>query len=211
MSDLRLYFSFRSPFSWLAHHRLAVTGAIPWRSLEPIPVYPPDPETAERVSGGKTRGTYLREDASRIAHAYGLQIVWPETGDPDWARPHSAFLWAQARGAGQGFASELYRARFQEGADIGTDERIGAAAEAAGLDPADGVSAAEDPRWREVLRAGFGKMREDRAFGVPTFVVDGERFWGNDRLEWVLRLLAEKRGAPVPDLAIDLLGPPCPA
>jgi 2-hydroxychromene-2-carboxylate isomerase len=26
-------------------------------------------------------------------------------------------------------------------------------------------------------------------FGVPTFIVDGEPFWGNDRVEWVVEKL----------------------
>ena len=33
---------------------------------------------------------------------------------------------------------------------------------------------------------------EERIFGVPTFVVDGQRFWGNDRIDF---LLDELRGA----------------
>ena len=34
----------------------------------------------------------------------------------------------------------------------------------------------------ELAAAGL----EDRVFGVPLFVLDGERFWGNDRLEFLL-------------------------
>jgi 2-hydroxychromene-2-carboxylate isomerase len=40
------------------------------------------------------------------------------------------------------------------------------------------------------VRAAAGL--EDGVFGVPLFVVDGERFWGNDRLDFLLETL--KRG-----------------
>jgi 2-hydroxychromene-2-carboxylate isomerase len=207
-AGIRFYFSFRSPYSWLLHHRLQATGAIPWRDLDPVPIYPPDAETVARIAGGRTRLSYLGEDAERIARAYGLAVRWPEALDTDWARPHTAFLWARSEGRGQGFAGALFAARFQRGADIGTDEELRAAAAAAGLDADGTVAAADHPDWRERLAAGFARMQEDRVFGVPTFVLDGERFWGNDRLEWVLRRLAERRGDRVPDLAAEPLGRP---
>jgi 2-hydroxychromene-2-carboxylate isomerase len=211
---LRFYFSFSSPFSWLAHHRLERSGALPWNELEPIPVYPPNDETAGRITGGKTRRAYLLEDAERIARAYGFEIHWPESIDTDrvgtdWARPHSAFHWAQSAGGGQAFAGALYRARFLRGEDVVADAALRAAAEAAGLDPGDAVAAAGDPTWRERLLRGFARMQGDRVFGVPTFVLDGERFWGNDRIEWLLRRRAESRGEAVPELAADVLARPC--
>ena len=46
-------------------------------------------------------------------------------------------------------------------------------------------------------------------FGVPTFVLDGELFWGNDRLEWLIRRIDQSRGRAVPDLAARPLAPVC--
>ncbi len=41
------------------------------------------------------------------------------------------------------------------------------------------------------------EVSEDGLFGVPTFVYRGETFWGNDRIEWLIR--AVRRGAGVPE------------
>ena len=49
--------------------------------------------------------------------------------------------------------------------------------------------------------------QEDSIFGVPYFVYRGEPFWGNDRIEWLVRAVRIAHGMPVVDLARDLLAP----
>ena len=41
-------------------------------------------------------------------------------------------------------------------------------------------------KYRNAVLARAVAGLEDRVFGVPFFVVDGERFWGNDRIEFLL-------------------------
>jgi hypothetical protein len=45
-------------------------------------------------------------------------------------------------------------------------------------------------------------------FGVPLFVYRDGRYWGNDRLEWVLRDIAGATGLDTPDLSEDVFA--CP-
>lgn len=208
MSRVRFYFSFRSPYSWLAHHRLAHTAELAWEELEVVPVYPPDEKAMAAVAPSRTKLGYMREDVERMAAGYGLAVRWPEGADPDWTRPHAAFLYAQAEGHGQVFAGALYDARFQGGDDLGDDRVLRAAAESSQLDPDAVVAAADDPSWRSALWPGFERMRHDKVFGVPTFVFQDERFWGNDRFEWLLRALRTARGEQVADLRADPWRPP---
>ena len=46
-------------------------------------------------------------------------------------------------------------------------------------------SAEAKPRLKE----GFAEADRDGVFGVPTFVIDGERFWGYDRMDWLTKKL----------------------
>jgi 2-hydroxychromene-2-carboxylate isomerase len=39
------------------------------------------------------------------------------------------------------------------------------------------------------LEDAFATGDRDGVFGVPTLIVDGEPFWGNDRVEWVAKKL----------------------
>lgn len=200
----RLYTSLRSPYSWFAHTRLLAIQ-FPLHELEIIPVFPPSPQAVAAVAGGKTKGAYQRQDVERFAEAYGLQLSRPIPDDPDWWRPHAAFLWAQEqdRAKGSSFLGVAFRRRFSQGQDLGEDQVLAEIAEEAGLEPGEAVTAAEDPRWREKIQEGFHQMRADHSFGVPTFVLDDQLFFGNDRLDWFLRALATSRGEDVPDLAAE--------
>ena len=59
----------------------------------------------------------------------------------------------------------------------------------------------------EIPLVGFAHTRDDGAFGVPLFIIRGERFWGNDRLDWLLRAVARSQGREVTDLAAEPLAP----
>ena len=82
-----------------------------------------------------------------------------------------------------------------------------AAAQAAGLDGDEALAVAHDPKWKDAVMAGFSHTRDDGAFGVPLFIYRGERFWGNDRLDWLLREVARSEGREPADLAADPLAP----
>jgi 2-hydroxychromene-2-carboxylate isomerase len=57
-----------------------------------------------------------------------------------------------------------------------------------GLDPVEFLRYA-DTGARADLDACFAEADQDKIFGVPTFIVDDEPFWGEDRVEWVIRKL----------------------
>ncbi len=39
------------------------------------------------------------------------------------------------------------------------------------------------------LAGAFAEGDRDHIFGVPTFVIEGEPFWGHDRIDWVIKQL----------------------
>ncbi len=205
-SDLRIYFSFRSQFSWLAFHRITTTGVFDWNEIDAVPIFPFG--KGANLSAGRAKSSYLREDTERIATAYGLTVKWPESeGDPDWFPPHQIYLWAREQGKAIDYAREAFSARFERGLDLASDEVMKAAAEAVGLDGDETLAVAHDPKWKDAIMAGFAHTRGDGAFGVPLFIYRGERFWGNDRLDWLLRAVARSEGKELPNLAADPLAP----
>jgi 2-hydroxychromene-2-carboxylate isomerase len=61
---------------------------------------------------------------------------------------------------------------------------------AAGLDPAALMEEAQSPEVKQSLRAATDAAVARGVFGVPTFFVDGEMWFGQDRLGWVEEALA---------------------
>jgi 2-hydroxychromene-2-carboxylate isomerase len=205
---VEMFFSFRSPYAWFGFERL-------WRvseglaiDVDYVPVFPPPGVPEPRITADPRHRRYMLEDVERIGRAYGYAIRWPEAMDTDWMRPHAAAAFALQSGSGPEFISAVFRARFEGAADLGEDAVLAAAGEAAGLDGAAVVAAADDPEWHQAVQRGFPRAGGVELLGVPFFVFQGQRYWGNDRLEWLLRAVQQERGEPVPDLKADPFSAP---
>ena len=91
-----LFYSFRSPYSWLAVRRLQRIRARR-RTCDAIAVFPPPGMTPASTSSPR-RLAYTRDDATRVAAAYGYTVRWPEALDTEWVRPHGSAYWATEAG-----------------------------------------------------------------------------------------------------------------
>ncbi len=79
----------------------------------------------------------------------------------------------------------FFRAYWVRGLDLGSDETVAQVLSECGFDGAAIVQRVGDAE-RQALHAETDAAREAGVFGVPTVVVDGEIFWGLDRL-WMAR------------------------
>lgn len=201
MSDkIKFYFSFRSPYSWLAFYRVSkIVDQLPVE-IEYIPCFP----RADFASDPhKNKSLYIAGDIKRFADAYGLQTRWPKPFDTDWIVPHSAYIYAQDNVKDITFALNAYSMRFGEGKDIGDDQVLSNIAGLSGLDPVKTVQAGHDRQFQERVISGMKATIRDRMFGVPFFIYKDQKYWGNDRLEWLLRNIAGETGKALPDLVKD--------
>ncbi|RZQ61089.1 2-hydroxychromene-2-carboxylate isomerase [Amycolatopsis suaedae] len=209
----RLYFSLRSPYSWLAvtalRHR--VPGALD--EIECLPYWDPDDRTdaALTARGGefhyvqmsRAKHLYMLSDTKRVAQRHGLRMAWPVDVDPWWELPHLAWLRARREGRAWQFYDALTEARWGRGEDICVPEVVRAAAEQAGVDPDLAVTAADDPDIREEGVECLYQAYLDDIFGIPYLKWGRHRFWGYDRLDAFLDVWRPDRPepGPVPALA----------
>ena len=201
MSDIvRFYFSFRSPYSWLAVYRInLIIDELPV-NFELIPVFPPK-DFNNDTGLNKNKLRYMREDISRIAAAYGLTVKRTGLKEPDWIRPHAAYLYAADQGKAMEFCLSAHTARFSEGLDLGDDKVIGDIADQCDLNPEQAVNASNDRKYHHRVMQGMSKANEIRLFGVPFFIYKENKYWGNDRIEWLLRDIYADMDKAVPDLS----------
>jgi 2-hydroxychromene-2-carboxylate isomerase len=197
------YFSLRSPYSWLALHRLERLGERLGAPLTLVPVFPRDASSAPNPVTQHARFRYLLEDVGRMASAYGLTIRPPASLDVAWELPHAAFSFAAEAGLGLPFALAAFEARFTRSRDLGSLDELAEIATLVGLDPLRVVEAAKDPARHARIDAGISAANQAGVIGVPFFVYAGKRFWGNDRLEWLLREIDRTNGRPIASLEGD--------
>lgn len=140
----RFFFALDDPISYLTAERVErALGPIEW-----VPVLGPLSERgdADRAQERELLALERMRLAEREAESLGLPLVEPHRFPMDSRRGARACAFAAEAGAGAGFALALMRLGFCGGFDIGSMPVIKEAAAVAGLDPAEAVAAARDPR-----------------------------------------------------------------
>jgi len=188
------FFAFPSPFAALASFRIDDLVAEAGAALDPVPVVPPPAEPLSGIAAQlqEFKLDYLREDAARWARR--LHIPWkePERGRVDAADATAAYLFARTKGAERDFRNAVFRARWCEGKDIADSDVLVECAEECRLSANEFLQSLRSQKYHQEIPAALARCLEERVFGVPMFIVNGKRFWGNDRLDFLAEEL--KRG-----------------
>ncbi len=79
----------------------------------------------------------------------------------------------------------LFQAMWVDGCNLADAGVLAAVLQQAGLDPLAFAALADSPEAREGLRLDTEQAVERGVFGAPSFIVDGQLFWGQDRLPFV--------------------------
>lgn len=197
--DLIFYFGLRSPYAWLAQKLLNEHLPAEYKAkIRCMPYWDPAPETlsAFREACGeplyrpmsRERHLYILQDIKRTAHRLGYTLRWPVDGmSSDWELPHRACLAADAEGHGDLLRNALFAARWEQGHDICDPKILHEVLISNGL--ADTLSI-ETLRCEALSTTCLDilKLAQDQGvFGLPTFVLGRERWWGVDRLPFALQ------------------------
>ena len=188
--EIKLYFAYTSPYSYLAmrpayslesSHRVHVRF-IPY-GINIRRVY----GILENADADRRKVRYLYIDARRIAKERGL-VIYPAKKIFSARLAFYGGLYAERLGAFRAYSDRVFERFWKQELDVENRDAISSIVVEAGLDPAGFLNYA-DRDARADLDACFAEADRDKIFGVPTFIVDGEPFWGEDRIDWVIRKL----------------------
>jgi 2-hydroxychromene-2-carboxylate isomerase len=149
----------------------------------------------------EARRTYHTLELDRWRKYLGMPMqlqpkYYPElVTDPDWnKRPGWMVIAAQERGLDAPRLSHaLLRALWAEDRDTSQAEVRIAIADEHGMDGAALHAAETSPEVQALYRQYTEEAVAQGIFGAPIFVLDGERFWGQDRIDFLDRALDAKR------------------
>ena len=180
---IQYYFDYKSPYAYLANadvYKLEQAGVrVEWL---PFVLHIPDAfgdvDNRDQRQWNKVR--YLYMDVRRFANQRGLVVRGPKKIF-DSTLISEACLFVQEVGAFKPFNDRVFERFWQRELDIEDDGAVCRVLEECGLD-ADGFQAFRARSGTAQLAAIRAQAEEAGVFGVPTFVHDGELFWGYDRL-----------------------------
>ena len=191
------YFTPVSPWAYLGHARFAQLleqhGAT-------VSVRPVDYGRIFPVSGGlplpkraPQRQAYRLVELRRFADHLGVPLNVQPKHFPVDAGPASRLIIATAQTQGDAAALDLAgrcgRAVWAEERGLATADTLQALLAEAGL-PATLMDAAAAPAVAQAFDTFTQQAIDAGVFGAPSYVIDGEIFWGQDRLDFVARRLA---------------------
>ena len=180
------YFDLGSPYAYLAAER--VNALFSEAAGEP-PVWQPIllGGLFKRFGRGSWAETAARAEGmaeiERRAADYGLQpIRWPDPWPGNTLIAMRAATFAKQSGRAVAFALAAFRQAFAAGRDLTDPDNVLIAAAACELHPRAVTKAVETGSVKRELRDATERAGDLGVRGVPSVVVDGEVFWGDDRL-----------------------------
>lgn len=195
MAQIDYFFATLSPYCYLAEQRLEEVAAkhgatINYKPFDLIAAFgrtggtPPKDRHISRI---EYRAQELPRQARKLGLPFNLQPAhWPTNGAP------AAYAFIAAQNAGGGdlgkLAHAIFRAVWAEEKDIAEDDVIRACLADAGFDPELANSGLLE--GAETYARNLEEAVEAGVFGAPFYIIDGQRFWGQDRITDVDAYLA---------------------
>lgn len=191
-ASVKLYYDYKSPFAYLA---MAPAYALEQSHRVRLRLLPYEldirgtfgGEVGERPDMSWRKVRYLYLDARRYANERGLVIRGPQKIFDSRLALISG-LFADRGGRFRPYSDRVFERFFKRELNIEDAAALEAVLAEVGLDPAAFRRYAAEQGKADLARAAEEAAR-DQVFGVPIFIVDGEPFWGNDRVQWVVKKL----------------------
>ena len=189
--SLQFWFEFASTYTYLSVMRIEALAqsagvSLAWKPFLLMPVLKylgAGPPFGQNVA----KTTYLWADLTRRAKALDIPIKRPSVYPPNSLMTARIALLGMREGWGIAFTKEAFRQHWQNDVTIGTEENIRASLDAAGQEPKATIARARSDANKDALRAQTEQAIVLGLFGSPSFIVERELFWGDDRLEDALK------------------------
>jgi len=189
------YFDFSSPYGYFASHKIDALAAKHGREARWRPFLL---GVAFKTTGGAplpsipVKGPYHLRDMLRTAKYLGVSYRHPSVFPISSVSACRAFYWLDATDSkrAKDLARALYGAYFADNVDISTADNVVAVGAKLGLKADEIRAGIGDQATKDRTKTEVDKAIAIGAFGSPYIVVDGEPFWGSDRLDQIEKWLA---------------------
>jgi 2-hydroxychromene-2-carboxylate isomerase len=195
MARVEFWYEFASTYSYPAAARIerlakAAGVEVAWRSFLLGPIFQRQGWNDSPFNLYPAKGRYMWRDLERICAREGLPFTRPSRF------PRNGLMAARIAAAAEPWCGEftrrVYHANFAEDREISEPALLAAILDAIGAPSAGVLARAQSDEAKQRLRAQTDEAIAIGIFGAPSFVVNGELFWGNDRLEQAIELAAKK-------------------
>ena len=190
---LEFFFDYGSPTTYLAHVQLAGIAERTGCEIVRRPILLGGVFKAtenQTPVANPAKRAYMMADMPRMAEHLGVPFrMNPYFIINSMPLMRGAIAVLQDGGF-EAYDAAMWRAMWVDGEDLGDPNVIARVVSAAGIDATRFAERIQEPAVKQALIAATEEAVERGAFGAPTMFVEGEMFFGSDRMDYVERALA---------------------
>lgn len=188
MKQLEFWLEYGSTYSYLSVARIGALAtkhgvSVKWQPFYLMPLFIEQGMNLGPFLPYPNKIDYMWRDIERRAARHGIAYRKPSAYPISSLSTARVALVAAREGWCQEFTEKVFALHWTQDRAIGTDDNLGSALLALGKNPAAVFAQAQTAANKDALKAQTDRARELKIFGSPSFVVERELFWGDDRLE----------------------------
>ena len=188
MNTVQVWIEYGSTYSYLSVARIGKLAAgcgvaLDWQPFYLAPIFIEQGMSLGPFLPYPNKIEYMWRDLERRAQVHGVLYRKPSAYPVNSMLTARVAMVAAREGWCQAFTERVFALHWTEDRPIGTEDNLHTALSALGKDPAAFTALALTVGNKEALKAQTDRARELKIFGAPSFVVGGELFWGDDRLD----------------------------
>jgi len=184
--SFEFWFDLASPYSALAALRIAELTRdldVRWRPFLLGPIFQSQGWNDSPFNLFPAKGRWMWRDVPRRAARRGVAFRQPSRFPRHSVLANRVALVALDEGWGEDCVRAMFRAEFTRDVDIADPVAVAGVVSDLGREGSAVVARAQTQPIKDALRAATDQAARRGIFGAPTFLVDEELFWGDDRLE----------------------------
>lgn len=195
-TPIDFWFDFSSPYGYLMAEKIDAVAAAHGRKVRwhPILLGVIFQATGSRppVDGVSNKAKYMLKDFQRSARFMGVAYNPPSRFPLPTQNAARAYYWLHPQDCAlaRRFALAVYRAFFVDDLDISAPEVVLDIAAGLGIDRAALAEALQSAEIKAKLKQACDEALAAGVFGSPHVLIDGEAFFGADRLPQIEHWLA---------------------
>ena len=189
MKHIDFWFSIGSTYTYLSVSRIAEVAkkenlSINWKpfsvrkimmDMDNIPFTPPSK---------KVKSDYMWRDIERRAKFYGFYAKVPAPYPlSQFDLANQIAILGMLEGWGVDYVYKTYQRWFQQGKEPATEPNLTEIFEELDLDHDETIKKANEDKIKDQYLQNTETAYKNGVFGSPSFIYEGEVFWGDDRLE----------------------------
>ena len=188
MKSIDFYYDFGSPTAYLAWSQLKNVDKTKFNiKFFPVLLGGIFKATDNKPPGQvKAKANWMFNDIKMYANKYGINFNFNDAFPVNTLYLMRGAIFAKEKGIIDNYNQVIFNAMWVDNINLSEPKNIISVLEKSNLNSNEFLEAAEKQEIKEALKKTTSKAVELGMFGVPSFMVNGELFFGQDRMHWFL-------------------------